>query len=83
LGFSAALVDALVLRGDIVVHDREPTVRFVADVLGAAKPHSSVVLLVEKALLDCAEVEEVFADTEGLKSAIDDLGMQRPASLSA
>jgi hypothetical protein len=82
-GFSNALVDALVARGDVVLHDRDPAVQFLAEALGAARPHASMVALVEQALLECDAVDEVFIDREGLKSVIDDLGVDGPRRFSA
>ena len=82
-GFSNALVDALVARGDVVVHDRDPVVQFLADALGAARPHASMVAIVEQALLNCDAVDEVFIEREDLKSVIDDLGLDGPRRFSA
>ena len=81
MGFSAALIDTLVDRGDIVVHERAPTVQFVADALGVAKPHANLVHIVEAALLKCDAVDEVFIDGDALKTVIDGLKTDRAPSV--
>lgn len=78
LGFSAALVDALVRKEALVVHDREVAVEHLAAALGKARPHESVVGLVERALLASSGVDELFADTDEVKAVIEDLKFAEP-----
>lgn len=64
-------------RGDV---DR--AVLFVANWLGGLEPGASLLSSLERALLACPEVEEVFVDLDGLKRIVDGLNSSpRPPGL--
>jgi hypothetical protein len=73
LGFSAAVVDALVQKEALVLHDRDDAVQQLAAALAEARPNESLVGLVERALIASPAVDELFADTDDVKSAIEAL----------
>jgi len=73
--FSLALV-ARLLAGDLleVTRGREKhTARFVAEFLHKHGKGSSLLSTVEKALLQCTDVEEFYADQETLKGIVETL----------
>jgi len=74
-GFSAALVDRLVAEGLLVLADggRDRVVVYLGNYLGQVARGGSLLSSVDKALLTCPEVEELFVDVEGLKPIVEDL----------
>jgi hypothetical protein len=77
LAFSLSLVNRLQADGLLSVKPgaSERVVQFLADRLADQPELSSLVSASGKALVDCPDVEELFADDEELKEAINDLGL--------
>jgi hypothetical protein len=76
LGFARAVVDRLRAGGDLVLVDDakgEEVARFVADFLGDLRVHSQLVSGLSQALVECPDVEELFADDDRLQLLITDL----------
>jgi hypothetical protein len=75
MGFTQALVVRLVDDGLVAIapSDVERVQVYLANYLGTVARGGSLLSSVDAALLDCAEVEEVFFDLEILKDVVEDL----------
>jgi hypothetical protein len=75
-GFAHALVDALERDGLLEVRPGRSgaVAAHLAATLGASDQPRSLVSLTARALLDCPDVDELYADDEALKRTMEDLG---------
>jgi len=75
IGFAQAVVDQLRMRGwaELCEGRAADVVAFVARRLGEAREGSSLISSLERALLACPDVEELYADLDQLKDLVDDL----------
>lgn len=75
MAFAHAVVLRLLAAEVLVVApgDEERVMLFVANYLGTEAQGGSLISGLERALLACPEVDELFADLERLKELVDDL----------
>ncbi len=73
--FSEALVHRMVQVEQLELQpgSTAAVVRFLAAALFAARQGSSLISTVERALIACPQVVELYADIEGIKAIVDDL----------
>ncbi|MFK7928793.1 MAG: hypothetical protein AB8H79_11440 [Myxococcota bacterium] len=76
LGYAHALVYALVQQElvDLVPDREEQAVAFLADYLERNRKGGSLISLSAAGLLDCPDVEELYADNDTLKDVVDGFG---------
>lgn len=74
-GYARALIDELLARELIEIVDggTDEVVRFVARFMAEHGTNQSAIALTGRALLESPHVEELYADDEALKDAVDAL----------
>ena len=84
-GFSQQVVYRLVRSGALEVRPgtEDLVALYLANFLGSRGQGYSLVSSVSAGLLACPEVEELFADDDAVKAAVDDMGAGGRASLSS
>ena len=75
LGFAAALVEALLEQELLEVHEgrEREVVRYVAEWLGTKARGGSLVSSTARALVECPDVDEIYADNDQLKALMETL----------
>jgi hypothetical protein len=75
IDFAHSLIPRLIEEGHIAVApaDVETVETYVSNYLATVARGGSLLSSVDKALLACAEVEEVFCDLRALKRVVEDL----------
>ncbi|MEN0064771.1 MAG: hypothetical protein AAGA48_21680 [Myxococcota bacterium] len=76
LGFSQAVVDQLRARTWVELREgsADRVVSYIAQRLSESREGSSLISTLERALLACPDVEELYADLDSLKDLVDELG---------
>lgn len=75
MGFSRSLVAQLVAEEQLEVSTHvDSVVVYLASRLGSLGEGKSLLSSVERALLDCPDVDEIYFDLDGLKEIVEGLG---------